>query len=57
MSFFIDPDMLDDKGVDDVTTVTLSYTFFNAGEEELKAYLADHPDALDGDRCRQRRAD
>lgn len=51
VSFFLDPEMLDDDGVDDVTTVTLSYTFFNAGEERLEAYLADHPGALDEERA------
>lgn len=29
VTFFIDPDFLDDKNLDDVTTLTLSYTFLN----------------------------
>lgn len=28
VSFFIDPDMLENKNLDDVSTITLSYTFF-----------------------------
>lgn len=30
VSFFIDPEMADDRNLDDVTTITLSYSFFNA---------------------------
>ena len=32
--FFIDPEILDDPAMDNVNTITLSYTFFKTGEEE-----------------------
>ena len=34
VSFFIDPAILEDRNLDDVTTVTLSYTFFRSLEDE-----------------------
>jgi cytochrome c oxidase assembly protein subunit 11 len=37
VSFFIDPAILDDRNLDDVTTVTLSYTFFRSLEDEPEA--------------------
>lgn len=36
VSFFIDPEMAKDRNLEDVTTITLSYTFFRA-EDQSKA--------------------
>ncbi len=41
VTFFIDPEIVNDRNMDDVTTITLSYTFFNQGEEALKSYLGE----------------
>ena len=40
VTFFVDPEMLDDPNMDDVTTITLSYTFFRQGmtEEEIRKF-------------------
>jgi cytochrome c oxidase assembly protein subunit 11 len=33
VSFFIDPAIMEDRNLADVTTVTLSYTFFKADDQ------------------------
>lgn len=35
--FFIDPEFLDDPAMNSVNYITLSYTFFKTGEEEVEA--------------------
>ena len=40
--FFIDPDFLKDKAMDQVDTVTLSYTFFKAGDADAPEVAGMH---------------
>ncbi|MEZ5936329.1 MAG: cytochrome c oxidase assembly protein [Alphaproteobacteria bacterium] len=37
--FFVDPAIADDPNTEDVSAITLSYTFFNKGEAALNSYL------------------
>ena len=40
VSFFIDPEMMTDSNMDDVTSITLSYTFYNQNEEATDSTVA-----------------
>jgi cytochrome c oxidase assembly protein subunit 11 len=43
LAFFIDPAIADDRSTAQVSTITLSYAFFNAGPEALRRYLEKSP--------------
>lgn len=47
VSFYIDPGILDDPGLADVDTITLSYTFYRMEEEDAQADIEETA-ALDG---------
>jgi len=39
VAFYIDPSIMDDRGMEDVSTITLSYSFFKAQTKELDTAL------------------
>lgn len=39
--FYIDPEFLDDPSMDNIQTLTLSYTFFRTGESEIQGLEAE----------------
>lgn len=47
MSFYLDPELVEDAKMDGVTTVTLSYTFYRAQDQSLARQIAELP-VVDG---------
>ncbi|MEQ8664855.1 MAG: cytochrome c oxidase assembly protein [Rhodospirillales bacterium] len=41
VTFYIDPELANDRNTDDVRAITLSYTFFDKGKAALEQYLSE----------------
>jgi len=54
VSFFIDPAILEDRNLDDVNTVTLSYTFFRSLDDESNEESNDNGNDSGGDEAAAR---